>query len=278
MGPDGAIRSKTRAVRAPINPSVSKGCTEAEPSCSASASSSRPDGRRNRPARLLQRRRLPHNRSHMGLEQVDHAAAGQGMGRIWSACSHTRPGWSFRIHSENTRCVTGVRRRGHPHFPVRKISRHSNGEPVQSAAQGEHAVVGVVQHFGGWRLLSEGLGRCPRRASSGFHPKRQTPFRVKEEREDGVAFSAPEKPPDACTPAARRDGRVAAQGCAATLEETKAMSTDVYERTKSPIANELESGARLRLRPGNAAHAKERITHRLRDQQGGRQGVSHAAA
>jgi hypothetical protein len=59
--------------------------------------------------------------------------------------------------------------------------------PVQSAAQGEHTLVGVVQHFGGWRLLSEGLGRCPGRASSGFHPKRQTPFRVKEEREDGVA-------------------------------------------------------------------------------------------
>jgi hypothetical protein len=39
--------------------------------------------------------------------------------------------------------------------------------PVQSAAQGEHPVVGVMQHFGGWRLLSEGLGRCPRRASSG---------------------------------------------------------------------------------------------------------------
>ncbi len=88
--------------------------------------------------------------------------------------------------------------------------------PVQSAAPGEHPPVGIVQHFGGWSLLSEGLGRCPRRASSGFHPKRQTPFRVKEEREDGVAFSAPEKPPDACTPAARREGRVAAQCCATT--------------------------------------------------------------
>jgi uncharacterized membrane protein len=31
---------------------------------------------------------------------------------------------------------------------------------------------------------------------------------VKEEREDGVAFSAPEKPLDACTPAARREGRL----------------------------------------------------------------------
>jgi hypothetical protein len=76
-------------------------------------------------------------------------------------------------------------------------------QPVQSAAQGEHPVVGVVQHFGGWRLLSEVVGRCPRRASSGFHPKRKTPFRVRGEREDGVAFSAPEKPPDACTPATR---------------------------------------------------------------------------
>jgi hypothetical protein len=32
----------------------------------------------------------------------------------------------------------------------------------------------------GWRLLSKGSGRCPRRASSDFHPKRQTPFRVKK--------------------------------------------------------------------------------------------------
>jgi hypothetical protein len=96
----------------------------------------------------------------------------------------------------------------------------------------------------GWSLLSEGLGRCPRRASSGFHPKRQTPFRVKEECEDGVAFSAPEKPPDACTPAARREGRVAAQCCATTLAEKELMSTDVYERISCQIASELESGAR----------------------------------
>jgi hypothetical protein len=52
----------------------------------------------------------------------------------------------------------------------------------------------------GWRFLAEDLGRCPRRASSGFHTKSQTPFRVKGEREDGVAFSAPEKPPDAAHP------------------------------------------------------------------------------
>jgi hypothetical protein len=91
----------------------------------------------------------------------------------------------------------------------RDPSRHHLGPPGFDPSQGELPACGRS-------LLSEGLGRCPRRASSGFHPKRQTPFRVKEEREDGVAFSAPEKPPDACTPAARREGRVAAQCCATT--------------------------------------------------------------
>src|SRR6266436_7850125 len=129
----------------------------------------------------------------------------------------------------------------------------------------------------GCSLLSEGLGRRPRRASSGFHPKRQTPFRVKEEREDGVAFSAPEKPPDACTPAARREGRVAAQCCATTLAKAKAMSTDVYERICSQIANELESGARPRLKPWNAVYAAGRITHLLRGtSRADVKGVSHA--
>ncbi len=42
MGPDRRDPVKARAFRAPINPSISKGCTEVEPSCSAS--SSRQDG------------------------------------------------------------------------------------------------------------------------------------------------------------------------------------------------------------------------------------------
>jgi hypothetical protein len=46
MGPDRRHSVKARALRAPINPSVSKGRTEVEPSCSASASSSRPGRRR----------------------------------------------------------------------------------------------------------------------------------------------------------------------------------------------------------------------------------------
>jgi antirestriction protein ArdC len=56
--------------------------------------------------------------------------------------------------------------------------------------------------------------------------------------------------------------------------EEKAMSTDDYERISNQIANELEGGARSRLKPWNAEYAKERIMHPLR----GTKGVSHAAA
>ena len=57
------------------------------------------------------------------------------------------------------------------------------------------------------------------------------------------------------------------------------MSTDVYERISSQIANEFESGARSRLKPWNAAYAKERITHPLRGTSGANvKGVSHATA
>jgi hypothetical protein len=100
---------------------------------------------------------------------------------------------------------------------------------------------------------------------------------VKKEREDGVAFSAPEKPPDACTPAARREGRVAAQ-CCATTQETKAMSIDIYDRISGQITSEFESGGRPRLKPWNAAYAKKRITHRLRGtSRADVKGVTHVA-
>jgi hypothetical protein len=60
--------------------------------------------------------------------------------------------------------------------------------------------------------------------------------------------------------------------------ETKAMSTDVYERISSQIANEFESGAR----PGSSRgmpSSKERITHSLRGTSGADvKGASHAAA
>jgi hypothetical protein len=69
--------------------------------------------------RLLQRRRLQQRRSLLGAGTGRPRRCGQGMGRIWSACAHTRPGRSFRIHSEDTRCATGVQRPGRPRFPVR---------------------------------------------------------------------------------------------------------------------------------------------------------------
>jgi antirestriction protein ArdC len=61
--------------------------------------------------------------------------------------------------------------------------------------------------------------------------------------------------------------------------ETKAMNTDVYERISSQIPNQFESGAHPRLKPWNAAYAKERITHSLRvTSRADVKGVSHAAA
>ena len=56
------------------------------------------------------------------------------------------------------------------------------------------------------------------------------------------------------------------------------MSTDVCERISSQIVSELESGARSRLKPWNAASAKERITHTLRGTSSANVGVSNAAA
>jgi antirestriction protein ArdC len=61
--------------------------------------------------------------------------------------------------------------------------------------------------------------------------------------------------------------------------ETKAMSTDVHEHISSQIANELESGARLRLKPWNTEHATGRITHPLRGtSRADVKGVSNATA
>jgi antirestriction protein ArdC len=57
------------------------------------------------------------------------------------------------------------------------------------------------------------------------------------------------------------------------------MSTDVYERISSQITNELESGARSRLKQRNAAYAAGWITHPLRGaSRADVKGLSHAAA
>ena len=61
--------------------------------------------------------------------------------------------------------------------------------------------------------------------------------------------------------------------------ETKAMSTNVTDRTSSQIAHEFESGASPRPNPWDAESAKERITHPLRGTgMADVKGVSHAAA
>jgi hypothetical protein len=71
------------------------------------------------------------------------------MGRIWSARAHIRPGRSFHIHSEDTGCATGVRRRGRPRFPVSEISRHSGCAPACAIrCTGRTPPVGIVQHGG----------------------------------------------------------------------------------------------------------------------------------
>ena len=57
------------------------------------------------------------------------------------------------------------------------------------------------------------------------------------------------------------------------------MSTDCYERIRSQIASDFESGAGSRLKPWNAACLKELITHPLRGNCSvDVKGVSHAAA
>jgi hypothetical protein len=121
MGPDGAIRQALALfARRSIPLSRRAALRRSRVAWPRRRAAGRPDRRRHRPARLLQRRRLQQHRSLLGLEPVNHVAARQGMGRIWSARAHLRPGRSFRIHSENTRCATAVRRRGHPHFPSAK--------------------------------------------------------------------------------------------------------------------------------------------------------------
>jgi hypothetical protein len=114
MEPDRCHPVKAHAVRAPINPSISKGRTEVEPSCLASASSSRPDCRRNGAARLLQRRRLQQHRSILGLEPVDHVAARQGLGGIWfSSCAHS----AWMVVSYSQRGYQMCHRRATPRSP-----------------------------------------------------------------------------------------------------------------------------------------------------------------
>jgi hypothetical protein len=157
IGPDGSIRSKAGALRAPINPSISKGCTEVEPSCPGLE---QPAGRTaDAIGRLLQRHRLHRHRSLLGLEPVDHVAARQGMGRIrsdgvTSSCTHPgpdgRPIFTARTPDVPQACAAAAALASPS---AKSLVIPTVSLPVQSDAQGEHPVVGVVQRFGGWSLL-----------------------------------------------------------------------------------------------------------------------------
>jgi hypothetical protein len=50
--------------------------------------------------------------------------------RIRSDLAHAWPGRSFHLHSENTRCGTGVQRHGRRRFPVSEISCYFSDEPA----------------------------------------------------------------------------------------------------------------------------------------------------
>jgi hypothetical protein len=119
------------------------------------------DRRRNRPARLLQRRRLQQHRSLLGLEPVDYVAA-----RIKAWVASGQPA---RAPGRDGSSIFTARTPDVPQVcdavaalvspSAKSLVIPTVSLPVQSAAQGEHPVVGVVQHFGSWRLLSEGLGQ-----------------------------------------------------------------------------------------------------------------------
>jgi hypothetical protein len=183
MGPDRRHSVKARALRAPINPSVSKGRTEVEPSCSASVSGG-PDRRRNRTARRLQHRRLQQHRSLLGLEPVDHLAA-SGVG--WHLVQFVRtPGPDGRsVFTARTPDVPQVcdAAAALSSPPAKSLVTPMVSLTVQSAAQGEHPVVGVVQHFGspiaGVRVTRATVARLSgrslfwRHARLGFDPSQR---------------------------------------------------------------------------------------------------------
>jgi hypothetical protein len=217
MGPDGAIGSKTRAVSALINPSVTKGCTEwwrAEFKQHAGGSVDATGPRRASAPPIAAAPLL-------GMEPVDTVPAHQG----WVA-----PGHLVRTRGQDDCYIVTASTRG-----VRQVCNAAAGLAFPSAkclviptvrlfcpirCTGRTPLIGIVQHFPAWCLLSEGSGPPPSAHTKQLPPKETDTVR-RGRREDGVAFSAREKPLDACTPAARREGRVAVQGRATTPKGRK---------------------------------------------------------
>jgi hypothetical protein len=139
-----------------------------------------------------------HDRDHrvrscslLGPEPVDHVAPRQGMGRIWSARAHAPPGRSFPFSART------------PDVPQASDAAAALASPSASVMRLRLRSSDCVPNVSALRRA--GLSRRSRPSCSALSQALQ-PSRV--------AFSAPEKPPDACTPAARREGWVAAQCCA----------------------------------------------------------------
>jgi hypothetical protein len=155
VGPDGAIKQSSRRPRRsiPLSRRPALRCPVASPRRRAA-----------RPGSDTISLRLGFSAVNAAAPLAPEARTGRprcGASReSGSTRAHARPGRSFRIYSENSRCVTGVQRRGRPRLPFSKISRHPTvGLPVQSAAQGEHALVRIVQHFGSGRESWRRQGR-----------------------------------------------------------------------------------------------------------------------
>jgi hypothetical protein len=120
MGPGWRRWAKVRAVRAPINPSVSNAALRGSELLGLGVE--QPAGRTADAIGLgdcfnpvdcgSNARSWGLNRSTTSRRIKVRVASGP-------ARAHARPGRSFRIHSEDTRCTIGVQRRGRPHFPVK---------------------------------------------------------------------------------------------------------------------------------------------------------------
>ncbi len=114
---------------------------------------------------------------------------------------------------------TGSTRRTVRGSPRRRASRPAGDDPFRFVRSKSSPV----------RLR----GAAPRRAPSGFRPKRQTRLRPKKEQRHGadhVAFWVPAKPPSACTPRSRRRAELQ-RSAALNPKETGVNSKRCSDRT-----------------------------------------------
>ena len=175
-------RLKARARSRADQSLVSKGCTEMEPSCSASASSSRPAG----PADAIDLRAC--------FSAVDCSSTARSWGWNRSTTSRRVKAWVasgqlVRTPGPDGRSVFTARTPDVPQAcdaAAPSLPRQRNllviptvSLPVQSAAQGERPVIGIVQHFGSGRESGSTPHERRRHVS---HPHRQARFSLVKNR------------------------------------------------------------------------------------------------